>query len=120
PNANNPLTVSGGNLNVPILHGDFIANDPKASNTIYQAMPEGKWTATTKLNIAQINANGEQAGLAIIKSENPPGPNNTYGKMNFIQTNSGARGFEFIVTQSGSVNPPIANSFTALPEGVPN
>ena len=63
--------VGGGNLTVPILQGDFIANDPLASNTVLQNTPNGEWTFTTRLNTSGINANGEQAGIVVWKSENP-------------------------------------------------
>ena len=33
-------------LTLPILQGDFIANDPLASNTLLQDAPSGEWTVT--------------------------------------------------------------------------
>ena len=96
-----------------MLQGDFIANDALASNTVLQDAPSGEWTATTRIDTAGINANGEQAGLLLWKSENP----NTFAKLVAIQSSNGTKQFEFIVTQSGAVNPPISSSITTAPGG---
>jgi PKD repeat protein/type 1 glutamine amidotransferase len=106
-------TVSDGSLRLPLLQGDFIANDPLASNVLMQDAPSGQWTATARLDTSAINANGEQAGLVIWKSENP----NTFSKIMAIQSNGGTDQFEHIVTQNGSVNPPIPQSITPAPGG---
>ena len=97
-------TLINGSLALPMLQGDFIANDALASNTVLQDAPSGEWTATTRIDTAGINANGEQAGLLLWKSENP----NTFAKLVAIQSSNGTKQFEFIVTQSGAVNPPIS------------
>ena len=106
-------TVSGGSLRLPILQGDFIANDALASNTVLQPAPDGEWTATAKLDTASIDANGEQAGLLVWKSESP----NSFSKIVAIRSGGGVYQFEHIVTQSGSVNPPISSSITPAPGG---
>ena len=113
PVADNGPVVADGSLTLPTLQGDFIANDPLASNVVLQDAPEGEWTFTTKLDTAGINANGEQAGIVIWKSETP----RSYSKIMAIQNNSGVDQFEHIVTQSGSVNPPISSSITPAPGG---
>jgi len=105
--------VSDGSLRLPILQGDFIANDPLASNVLLQDTPEGEWSFTTRLNTSGINANGEQAGIVVWKSESP----NTFSKLVAIQSSGGNHQFEHIVTQNGSVNPPIASSITPAPGG---
>ena len=112
-NATSGPTVNGGSLGLPILQGDFIANDPLASNTLLQDAPTGEWTVTAKLDTSAIDANGEQAGLVIWKSENP----NTFSKLVAIQAGNGNHQFEHIVTQNGSVNPPIPQSITPAPGG---
>ncbi len=104
-------TLVNGSLALPMLQGDFIANDALASNTVLQDAPSGEWTATTRIDTAGINANGEQAGLLLWKSENP----NTFAKLVAIQSGNGTKQFEFIVTQSGAVNPPISSSITTGP-----
>ena len=105
--------VTGGSVGLPILQGDFIANDPLASNTLLQDAPSGEWTVTTRLDTTQIDANGEQAGLVIWKSENP----NTFSKIVAIQSGAGNHQFEHIVTQNGGVSPPIPQSITPAPGG---
>ena len=105
--------VTGGSVGLPILQGDFIANDPLASNTLLQDAPSGEWTVTTRLDTTQIDANGEQAGLVIWKSENP----NTFSKLVAIQSGAGNHQFEHIVTQNGGVSPPIPQSITPAPGG---
>ena len=105
--------VTGGSLGLPILQGDFIANDALASNTLLQDAPSGPWTVTTRLDTTQIDANGEQAGLVIWKSEGP----NTFSKIVAIQSGAGNHQFEHIVTQNGAVSPPIPQSITPAPGG---
>ena len=111
--AGNGPTVSDGSLRLPILQGDFIANDPLASNTVLQDAPDVEWTVTARLDTTQIDANGEQAGLVIWKSESP----NTFSKIVAIQSGAGNHQFEHIVTQSGGVDPPISQSITPAPGG---
>ncbi|RKQ93231.1 sugar phosphate isomerase/epimerase [Solirubrobacter pauli] len=106
-------TVANGSLSLPILQGDLIAGDPLASNVVLQDAPSGEWSATAKLDTSGLNANGEQAGIVIWKAENP----NSFSKLVAIQSGNGTHQFEHIVTQSGSVNPPIASSITPAPGG---
>ena len=113
--AEDPPVVADGSVTLPLRQGDFIANDPLAENVLLQDAPEWEWTATTALNIGDINGPGEQAGLVIWKSESP----NTFSKIVFIQANSGQRQFEHIVTQDGDVDPPIPQSITPAPAGLP-
>ncbi len=105
--------VADGGVGLPFLQGDFIANDALASNTLLQDAPGGEWTVTTRLDTSTIDANGEQAGLVLWKSENP----NTFSKLVAIQAGNGAHQFEHIVTQNGAVNPPIPQSITPAPGG---
>ncbi|HSI80510.1 MAG TPA: ThuA domain-containing protein, partial [Solirubrobacterales bacterium] len=105
--------VADGSLSLEFRQGDFIANDALAENTVLQDAPNGEWTVTTRLDTSGINANGEQAGLVIWKSENP----NTFSKIVAIQSGAGNDQFEHIVTQNGSVNPPIPQSITPAPGG---
>ena len=105
--------VADGSVGLPILQGDFIANDALASNTLLQDAPSGEWTVTTRLDTSAIDANGEQAGLVIWKSESP----NTFSKIVAIQSGAGNHQFEHIVTQSGGVDPPIPSSITPAPGG---
>jgi PKD repeat protein len=113
------LTVAGGKLNIEMSNTDLISGTATAQNLVLQDAPASGWVATTQLNIASIDANGEQAGLALWKSEGPPGANNSFGKITFIQTNNGTRQFEAIWTDGGGSAVPIASSGTPLPAGVP-
>ena len=79
--AEDPPVVADGSVTLPLRQGDFIANDPLAENVLLQDAPGGEWTATTALDIGDINGPGEQAGLVIWKSESP----NTFSKIVFIQ-----------------------------------
>src|SRR4051812_21360941 len=105
--------VSDGSLKLPLLQGDFIANDALASNTVLETAPDGEWTATAKVDTTMLDANGEQAGIVVWKSENP----NTFSKVMAIRSQGGAYQFEHIVTQNGAVNPPISSSITPAPNG---
>ncbi len=105
--------VANGNLTLPFLPGDFIANDQLASNTLLQDTPNGPWTATVKVDASTVNDSGEQAGLVVWKSEQP----NSFTKIVAIRAGSGTNQFEHIVTRDGSVNPPIAQSITQAPGG---
>src|SRR3954471_25056829 len=109
------LAVAGGRLSLPFSNTDLIGGTASAANLVLQDAPAGGWTATTRLNIAGGDKNGEQPGLALWRSEGP----NTFGKVTFIQTNAGTRQFEAIWTEDGGVAIPIGNSSTALPAGVP-
>ncbi len=104
------VTVSDGRLSIPINAGDWIANDPLASDALLQDAPSGEWTATARLDTSEIGFNG-QAGLVIWKSENP----NTFSKIVVIQSDNNR--FEHIVTQDGGVDPPIPESITPAPGG---
>ena len=101
PATGNGPQVANGSLGLPILQGDFIANDALASNTLLQDAPAGEWTVTARLDTSALDANGEQAGLVIWKSENP----NTFSKLVAIQANNGNHQFEHIVTQNGARQP---------------
>ena len=104
------VTVADGGLSIPINPGDWIANDPLASDALLQDAPSGEWTVTASLDTSEISFNG-QAGLVIWKSENP----NTFSKIVAIQSDNNR--FEHIVTQDGGVDPPISESITPAPGG---
>ena len=46
-------TVADGSVGLPFLQGDFIANDPLASNTLLQDAPSGEWTVTARLDTSR-------------------------------------------------------------------
>ena len=109
------LNVAGGKLNIELSNTDLISGTATAQNLALQDAPAGGWTATTKFNIASIDTNGEQAGLALWKSEGPPNANNVFAKATFIQVSSGEAGtrrFESIWTDGGGLAVPIPSSQT--------
>ena len=109
------LNVAGGKLNIELSNTDLISGTATAQNLVLQDAPAGGWTATTKFNIASIDTNGEQAGLALWKSEGPPNANNVFAKATFIQVSSGEAGtrrFESIWTDGGGLAVPIPSSQT--------
>jgi PKD repeat protein len=114
------LTVANGKLGLELFNSDLYQNTNNARNTVLQDLPaDTGWTITTRLNIAGVDANGEQAGLALYKSQGPPNANNVYAKATFIQTGTGPRGFEFIPTDGGQLPIPTGESFVPVPEGLP-
>ena len=70
PSAANPPTVGGGHLTLPIIGGD-IYGDRLTAQVLTQDAPTGSWVATAKIAHANINLDGEAAGLALINSQNP-------------------------------------------------
>ena len=104
------LSVAGGKLNLQLGTGDLIGGTANAQNVVIQDAPAGGWIATTEFNIQNIDANGEQAGLALWRSEGTL--NNTVAKATFIQTNAGVRGFEAIYTDRSELAIPIPQSGT--------
>jgi PKD repeat protein len=114
------LTVANGKLGLELVQGDLFQNTATARNVVLQELPaDTGWTITTRLNTAGVNANGEQAGLALYKSQGPPNSANVYAKATFIQTNAGTRGFEFIPTDGGQLPIPTGESFVPAPAGLP-
>ncbi len=70
PSAGNAPTVGGGHLTLPIIGGD-IYGDRLTAQVLTQDAPTGSWVATAKVAHANINTDGEAAGLALINSQNP-------------------------------------------------
>ena len=63
-------TVGGGHLTLPVIQGDYYGGTATAQ-TLLQDAPTGSWVATAKIAHANINVNGEAAGLVLINSLNP-------------------------------------------------
>ena len=51
--------------------GDVSGANFTARNILLQAVPQGPWTVTTKLDPTAIAANGQAAGLVLYGSNNP-------------------------------------------------
>jgi PKD repeat protein len=112
------LTVGGGKLNLTLRAGDLITGTASAGNVVLQEAPAGGWTATTELNVAAIDVQGEQAGLVLWRSE---GTNlNAFGKMMFNQIDAaGAKAVESIWTERSAQQVPTADSRSTLPSPLP-
>lgn len=112
------LSVGGGKLDLTLRAGDLIGGTASAENVVLQEAPAGGWTATTKLNVAAIDAQGEQAGLVLWRGE---GTNlNTFGKVMFNQIDgAGAKVVEAIWTDRSVQVVPTADSRAALPSPLP-
>ena len=103
------LAVADGKLNLALRNGDLISGTTTAENVVLQDAPTGGWTATTKLNVAAINAQGEQAGLVLWRQE--VAGQNAFGKLMFNQTNAaGEKVVEAIWTERSGQAVPTANS----------
>ena len=126
------LTVGGGNLTLTTAQGDVFGANFTAQNILLQEVPEGQWTATTKLNHTAITVNGQAAGLVLYGQQNPnyfakatlqfktdvdPGtPGNQPGKwiertLTSNGTLNGSYGGNF--PNSGALNPPTTTCGSA-------
>ena len=95
-------TVAGGALTLPMLQGDFIANDALASNTVLQTAPSGEWTATAKVDTTAHRRQrraGRHRGLEVREPEHVLEGHRRSARR------SGNYQFEHIVTQSGVGEP---------------
>ncbi len=112
------LAVADGKLNLTLRNGDLISGTANAENVVLQEAPAGGWTATTKLNVAAINAQGEQAGLVLWRNE--AAGQNAFGKVMFNQIDAaGAKVVESIWTERSGQSMPTGDSRAALPSPLP-
>ncbi len=105
------LAVGDGKLNLTLRNGDLIAGTASAENVVLQDAPTGGWTATTKLNVAAIDTQGEQAGLVLWRQEG--GGLNAFGKLMFNQVAIGGvqtKVVEAIWTERGGQAVPTNDS----------
>ncbi len=66
PDAENPFSVSGGNLNLPVANGSMYGAGTTAENLIVQPVPdEGAWMVTAKIDAPGLTENYHQAGLRL-------------------------------------------------------
>jgi PKD repeat protein len=67
------LDVTGGMLRLGSMGGDMSGGTASARNVLLQNAPTGPWTMTTKIDVTQLTATGDQVGLLLWRGE---GPNN--------------------------------------------
>ncbi|WP_270038530.1 OmpL47-type beta-barrel domain-containing protein [Solirubrobacter ginsenosidimutans] len=109
-------SVSGGQLKLRALTGDMYGDRATAQNLILQDVPNGAWTATTKLDSKAFNREGQQAGLIVYKDDS------TFSKFTVINKGTQGRWFEHIFTADKvarleigtDTTPPLNDSFPAL------
>jgi PKD repeat protein len=115
--ASDGLAVADGKLNLTLRTGDLINATATAENVVLQDAPTGGWTATTKLNTAAINAQGEQAGLVLWRNEGAG--QNAFGKAMFLQLDATTRVVETIWTERSGQSVPTGDSRAAIPATLP-
>jgi PKD repeat protein len=114
------LTVADGKLALEMVQGDLFQNTSTARNVVLRDLPSDEgWAITSRLSTSAVDVNGEQAGLALYKSQGPPNLSNVYAKATFLQTVGGTRGFEFIATDGGALPVPTGESFVPVPTELP-
>lgn len=107
---NQDLRVEDGSLIIPTSNTDIYGAGGDTPNIVLQPLPDGAWTATTKLTLTARDAY-QQAGLVVY------GDDDNYAKMVLqARSNSGpdadARIFQFIREEDGAPNE-VADSNTA-------
>ena len=65
------LAVGGGNLTLTSAPGDVSGANFTARNILLQAVPQGPWTVTAKLDPTAIASNGQAAGVVLYGSQSP-------------------------------------------------
>jgi PKD repeat protein/type 1 glutamine amidotransferase len=70
PHATARPAVGGGQLTLPLVQGDLYTTNGSAQ-ALLQPAPSGSWVATAKIAHANINANGEAAGLGLVNRFSP-------------------------------------------------
>ena len=66
------ITQSGGHLRLQQYAGDMHGGTANAFNVLLQNAPQGcAYTATTRIDLAQLTATGDQVGLVLWRSETP-------------------------------------------------
>ena len=109
-------SVSGGQLKLRALTGDMYGDRATAQNLILQDVPNGAWTATTKLDSKAFTREGQQAGFIVYKDDS------TFSKFTVINKGTQGRWFEHIFTANKvarleigtDTTPPLNDSFPAL------
>ena len=62
--------MADGHLTVPLVQGDLFGGNGTAQMILQQA-PAGAWVATAKIAHADVDSDGEAAGLALVNRLNP-------------------------------------------------
>ncbi len=90
----NNISVSNGELVLPIDNGSIYQGGTSAGNIITQPTPSGVWTVTSKVRVSALNQNYQQAGLRVYSDDD------NWASVHMISA-GGARQFEFIYEAAG-------------------
>jgi len=112
PDAANPLSVSGGALNLPIAPGSMYGVGTTAKNVVVQPAPDGSWTATAKISASALTENYHQAGLRVWAGDD------NWASIHMIYAGSG-RDFEFITEVNGTPRNEGADKLGGIPADSP-
>src|SRR5829696_841380 len=77
-------SVAEGKLKLKALTGDMFGDRATAQNLVLQDVPQGAWTATTRLDSTAFDREGQQAGFIVRRDDS------TFSK--FVVINKGAQG----------------------------
>ncbi len=112
PDDANPLSVSDGNLNLPIANGSIYGPGMSAKNLVLQDAPDGEWMATAKISVTALNENYQQAGLRVYTDDN------NWASVHMISA-GGNRDFEFIYEAAGNPRNEGADKLGGIPADSP-
>ena len=112
PDAANTLSVSDGNLNLPIGNGSMYLGGTSAKNLVVQETPEGEWTATAKIEVSALTENYQQAGLRVWSDDD------NWASVHMIYAGTG-RDFEFIYENDGQPRNEAADKVGGIPADAP-
>ena len=70
PHPTDKPAVADGHLTLPLVQGDLFGGNGTAQMILQQA-PAGDWVATAKIAHADVDTDGEAAGLALVNRLNP-------------------------------------------------
>ncbi|HEX7223720.1 MAG TPA: family 16 glycoside hydrolase, partial [Candidatus Limnocylindrales bacterium] len=104
------LSVGEGFLDLEIRDGDMIGATASAKNVLLQDAPDGPFMVTTRLDVRDLGAEGQQAGLVLWNAENP----NTFAKIVFINKRS-YRQFEYVATREDQFDIRVGPNFQETP-----
>jgi cytochrome c len=104
--------VRNGRLELPIDNGSMYQTGTSAKNVITQPVPSGTWTVTSKVQVAALDENYQQAGLRVWSDDD------NWASVHMISA-GGNRLFEFIYEANGQPRNGAADNSGPLPADAP-
>ncbi len=108
----NNFQVRNGRLELPIDQGSMYQGGTTAKNVITQPAPTGVWTVTSKIQVAALDQNYQQAGLRVWTDDD------NWASVHMISA-GGNRQFEFIFEDNGNPRNGAADNTGPLPADSP-